>query len=288
VRNQKTLRSPATFRGAGLHSGRDVTTIVKPADADTGVVFVRTDVPGQPRIPMRGEAALKRDRRTVISNGDCEVETVEHLAAGLWVLGIDNAVVEIDGPEVPALDGSALPFAEGLRDAGRVEQKAPRKVFALDQPVAVADGDGSLTAFPNESGLRISYTLDYGDTPALRPQFVSVDVTEEKFFSQIAPARTFCLETEAKLLQDAGFGRGASTKNTLVIGDGGVIDNSYRLEDEPARHKVLDLIGDLALLGADLCGHVVAYRSGHPLNVELTRALYRRLAVPVNHHARAA
>ena len=151
MRNQRTLRGPVTFRGTGLHFGREVTTIVKPADADTGVVFVRTDLPGQPRIPMRGESALKRDRRTAISNGEAEVETVEHLAAGLWMLGIDNVTVEIDGPELPALDGSALPFAEGLRDAGRVDQKAWRKVFVLDQPVAVSEGEASLTAFPYEA-----------------------------------------------------------------------------------------------------------------------------------------
>jgi UDP-3-O-[3-hydroxymyristoyl] N-acetylglucosamine deacetylase/3-hydroxyacyl-[acyl-carrier-protein] dehydratase len=266
-----------TFRGAGLHSGREVTTVVRPADPDTGVVFVRTDIMGQPRIPMRGDSAQKRDRRTAISNGEVEVETVEHLAAGLWMLGIDNASIEIDGPEVPALDGSALPFAEGLRDAGRVEQKAVRKVFALDQPVAVSEGEGSLTAFPYEGGLKISYTLDYGNTPALPPQFVSVDLTEERFIQQIAPARTFCLEQEAKLLQQAGFGLGATTRNTLVIGENGVIDNAYRLDNEPARHKVLDLIGDLAMLSADLKAHIVATRTGHKTNVELVRQLSSRL-----------
>lgn len=277
MRNQRTLRAPAIFRGAGLHSGREVTTVVKPADVDTGVVFVRTDIPGSPRIPMRGESALKKDRRTVISNGECEVETVEHLAAGLWMLGIDNAHVEIDGPELPALDGSGLPFAEGLRDAGRVEQKAPRKVFVLDQPVAVGDGEASLTAFPYDSGLKISYTLDYGNAPGLKPQFVSLDLNEDRFISQIAPARTFCLEAEAKMLQEAGFGLGANTRNTLVIGDNGLIDNTYRLENEPARHKVLDLIGDLAMLSADLKAHVVATRTGHKTNVELVNRLAARL-----------
>src|SRR4029079_16965034 len=202
VRNQRTLRAPVTFRGTGLNFGREVTTVVKPAEADTGIVFVRTDVPGSPRIPLRGESALKKDRRTAISNGEVEVETVEHLAAGLWMLGIDNVLVEIDGPELPALDGSALPFAEGLRDAGRVDQKALRRTFTLDQPVAVSEGDASLTAFPYEGGLKISSTLDYGNLPALKPQFVSFEANEDRFLSQIAPARTFCLEAEAKMLQD--------------------------------------------------------------------------------------
>jgi UDP-3-O-[3-hydroxymyristoyl] N-acetylglucosamine deacetylase/3-hydroxyacyl-[acyl-carrier-protein] dehydratase len=282
VRNQTTLRGPVTFRGTGLHFGREVTTVVKPAEPDTGVVFVRTDLPGQPKIPMRGESALKRDRRTAITNGEAEVETVEHLAAGLWMLAIDNVTVEIDGPELPALDGSALPFAEGLRDAGRVEQKALRKVFALDQPVAVSEGEASLTAFPYEGGLKISYTLDYGNQPALKPQFVSLEMNEDRFLSQIAPARTFCLEAEAKLLQDSGFGLGATTRNTLVIGDNGLIDNVYRLENEPARHKVLDLIGDLAMLSADLKAHIVATRTGHKTNVELVNRLSSRQKILEN------
>ena len=155
-------------------------------------------------------------------------------------------------------------------------------MFTLDQPVAVSEGDASLTAFPYEAGLKISYTLDYGNLPALKPQFVSLDVTEDRFLSQIAPARTFCLEAEAKMLQAAGFGLGATTRNTLVIGDEGLIDNVYRLENEPARHKVLDLIGDLAMLSADLKAHIVATRTGHKTNVELVNRLASRLRLLEN------
>ena len=150
----------------------------------------------------------------------------------------------------------------------------------LDQPVAVSEGEASLTAFPHEAGLKISYTLDYGNLPALKPQFVSLDVNEDRFLSQIAPARTFCLEAEAKLLQASGFGLGATTRNTLVIGDKGLIDNAYRLENEPARHKVLDLIGDLAMLSADLKAHIVATRTGHKINVELVNRLGSRHRAP--------
>ncbi len=277
MRTQRTIRNPVTFRGVGLHTGREVTVQVKPGEPDTGIVFVRTDLPGKPRIPLRRENAVKRDRQSAVSNGEHEVGTVEHLAAGFYVLGIDNALVEIDGSELPGMDGSALPYAEGLRDAGRVEQKAPRKVFELDQPVAVSEGDTTLTAFPNPSGLRISYTLDYGAAPGVKPQYVSIDVTEERFLGQIAPARTFCLEVEARKLQEMGLGLGANTKNTLVIGDNGLIDNTFRLENEPARHKVLDLLGDLMMLEADLKAHIVAAKTGHRMNLELVNKLAARL-----------
>ncbi len=277
MRNQRTVRNSVTFRGIGLHTGREVTVVVKPGEPDTGVVFIRTDVPGKPRIPLRRDLAVKRDRQSAISNGELEIGTVEHLAAGLYVLGIDNVQVEIDGSELPGLDGSALPYAEGLRDAGRQEQKAPRKVFQLDQPVAVAEGDATLTAFPHPAALRISYTLDYGNAPGLKPQFVTVDVNEEKFLTQIAPARTFCLEVEARKLQEMGLGLGANTKNTLVIGESGVVDNTFRLDNEPARHKVLDLLGDLTMLDADLEAHIVATKTGHRMNLELVTRLAARL-----------
>jgi UDP-3-O-[3-hydroxymyristoyl] N-acetylglucosamine deacetylase / 3-hydroxyacyl-[acyl-carrier-protein] dehydratase len=277
VRNQRTLKKDVAWKGVGLHSGKETTVVAKPAEPDSGVVFVRVDLPNKPRIPLGHATATRRDRQSAVSDGKAEVGTVEHLAAGLFVLGLDNVVVEIDGDELPGLDGSGSAYARGLRDAGRVEQKAPKRRVVVKEPVAVSAGESAVTAFPNEGGgLKISYTLDYGPGAPLRPQHVAWSLDEDEFFERIAPARTFCLEVEARKLREAGFGKGATTQNTLVIGEGGLVDNAYLFEDEPARHKVLDLLGDLMLLGADLEAHVVAVRTGHKANLELVKRLDER------------
>lgn len=278
MRNQRTIKAPVSLKGVGLHSGAEVNLTLKPAEAGTGVVFIRTDMPGRPRIPLRREALVDRERRTALAQGEAEVHTVEHLTAGLFALGIDNVEVEMDGVEIPGLDGSGLPFVDALREAGRVELKAPRKEFTLDQPVALQDGDASITAFPCDQGLQLSYTLHYPSLNGIGSQCVNVGLDEERFVADIAPARTFCLEREAKALQEIGLGKGADTKNTLVIGDQGLLDNTFRFPDELARHKLLDLVGDLALLGADLKARIVATKSGHHLNQLLVRTLGGRMS----------
>ncbi len=275
LRNQRTLKSAVTVRGTGLHSGTECSVTLRPAEAGNGVVFVRTDLPGRPRIPLRIENVVARERRTAIALGDADVHTVEHLTASLYALGVDNVDIEIDGVEVPGLDGSSLPYAEVIRGAGRLEQKAPRKSFALDQAVAAQDGEASIAAFAGE-GLDLSYTLHYPGVIGLGTQCVSLKVREESFLSEIAPARTFCLEAEVKALQELGLGKGANTRNTLVLGPNGVMENALRFADEPARHKLLDLLGDLALLGCDLEARVVATRSGHDENQKLVRLIAAR------------
>jgi UDP-3-O-[3-hydroxymyristoyl] N-acetylglucosamine deacetylase/3-hydroxyacyl-[acyl-carrier-protein] dehydratase len=278
LRSQRTLKAPVSWRGTGLHSGKEITVVARPAEPDTGVVFVRTDLPHRPRIALRREAAVRRDRQSTVTDGKTEVGTIEHFAAGLFVLGVDNLTVEIDGDELPGLDGSAASFAEALRDVGKAELKAPRKKLVLDRPVAISEGDGVITAFPHPGGLKVSYTLDHGAGAPLKPQFYSCEVTEESFFRDVAPARTFVMEAEARKLQEMGFGKGANVKNTLVIGENGPIDNAYLFPEEPARHKVLDLLGDLTMLGADLEAHVVAVKTGHKANLALVNALAERLA----------
>ena len=278
MRNQRTIKSPVTFQGTGLHSGDDITVTLRPAEVDTGVVFIRTDLAGKPRIPLRREAVLQRDRQTAIGEGQAEVQTVEHLSASLLALGIDNVEVEVNGGEVPGMDGSGLPFVAKIREAGRTDQKAPRKRFALDKTVAIRRGDTSIVAYPAEdAGLRLSYTLHFPEANGFGSQCVTVDLTEERFVSEIAPARTFCLEAEAEALKQAGFGQGANTENTLVLGADGPVDNDFRFEDELARHKMLDLVGDLALLGCDLDAHIVANRTGHAANRELVQRLGERV-----------
>jgi UDP-3-O-[3-hydroxymyristoyl] N-acetylglucosamine deacetylase/3-hydroxyacyl-[acyl-carrier-protein] dehydratase len=243
------------------------------------VTFVRSDLAGSPRIPMTRDSLVANiPRHSAVGNGGAEVHTIEHFAASLLALGIDNLEVEIDGPEVPGMDGSGLPFVDALRKAGRTEQKAPRKLFRLDETVAIQNGDSSIVAFPAEEGLRISYTLSYPEIDGLRSQHVALDVEEDRFIADIAPARTFCLESEARALQDAGYGKGANTRNTLVIGEQGLFENTLRFDDEPARHKILDLVGDLSMLGADLQANVVAIRTGHAMNHELVRKVGARMS----------
>jgi len=278
LRNQRTIKNPVQLKGAGLHSGEEATVSLHPAESDAGVVFVRGDLAGAPRIPFTHQSVVQKSRQTAIAAGAAEVQTVEHLSAACFALGIDNLEVRVDGPEVPGMDGSGLPFVEALKEAGRVELKAPRKRFTLDETIAVRSGDTSIVAYPREDpGLRLSYTFHLPEMNGFGSQCVTLDFTEETFVSGIAPARTFCLKSEAEELKSAGFGRGASTDNTLVLAADGPVDNEFRFNDELARHKMLDLVGDLALLGCDLDAHIVATRTGHAANRELVRQLGDRL-----------
>jgi UDP-3-O-[3-hydroxymyristoyl] N-acetylglucosamine deacetylase/3-hydroxyacyl-[acyl-carrier-protein] dehydratase len=247
---------------------------VRPAPPDTGVVFVRTDLPGSPRVPADAAHLSTRRRRTaLVGERDAEVHTVEHLLASCHGLRIDNLFVDLSASEVPGMDGSAKPFVDLLRSLEPVEQRAPRREIAFEEPLAIAAGeDASLAAFPWEGGFKVSYTLDYGH-PWLGVQHVSFVVTEERFADEIAPARTFCLESEARALRESGLGLGASYENTLVVGESGVVGNEPRWPDEFARHKVLDLLGDLFLAGADLRGHVQAHRTGHAGNLRLVERI---------------
>ena len=271
---QRTIARDARVKGVGLHSGETVEVTLRPAPAGTGVVFHRVDLPGRPAIPAQVASiqdTTRSPRRTAIGVGDAQVHTIEHLMAALWGLGIDNLHVDITGIEVPGLDGSAAPFVALAQGAGVVEQEQPRRVFRLREPVWMHAADSAIAALPYDD-FRISYTLSY-DHPALRSQFVSFNSGGASFESTIAPARTFCLDEEAKRLRGQGLGKGANYENTLVVGAQGVINNQLRFEDEFVRHKVLDLIGDLSLLGAQLRMHVIALKSGHPLNMQLIRKL---------------
>ncbi|MBI4322803.1 MAG: UDP-3-O-[3-hydroxymyristoyl] N-acetylglucosamine deacetylase [Candidatus Omnitrophica bacterium] len=271
---QQTITRPATVSGAGLHTGETVTLRLLPAPPNTGVVFVRSDLPHRPTIPASPAHAVETGmgRRTILAKDGVEVQTVEHLLASLWGLGVDNVYAEISGLEVPGLDGSAALFVTALKAAGVTAQAAPRKFFSPREPIVLEEGDSAIAVFPDRA-LKVSYTLSY-DHPLLKAQFASFSLTNGASFEErIAPARTFCLQEEAQALRAKGFGRGATYENTLVLGDGGVIQNTLRFEDEFVRHKILDLLGDLYLLGAHLRAHVMAIKSGHPLNVRLLHKL---------------
>lgn len=271
---QRTIARAVECSGSGLHLGATCRLRLLPAAEDTGITFVRTDLPGKPRIAATAENRVAQPRRTAIMSGDALVHTVEHLISAVTGTGIDNLTVELDGPEAPGLDGSAAAYVELLAQAGTVEQKAFRREIVLRERVHVEGRNGSsVTAEPWSGGLRLSYTLDY-PPPMLQNQRVELDLTDEGYKREIAPARTFVMREEAELLQALGMGAGANFDNTIVYDmDGPMQGVALRFPDEAARHKLLDLVGDLALLGARLRARVTAVKSGHELNLELANAI---------------
>ena len=276
LRSQRTLRAPVEYRGVGLHSGKEIKVAVRPAEAGNGVSFIRVDIEGQPEVRAQGSNLKARQRRTCIQDGRAEVYTCEHLLASLYALGVDNAVVEIDGEEVPGMDGAAAEFLQGLKQAGTVELKAPRPLFSVKEPIYVREGGASIVALPGSGKLTVEYHLDYGGkngSSVPTRQIVGFELNSDAFEREIAPARTFVFEHEVEALRAAGLGKGANSQNTLVVGPGGPRDNTLRWEDELARHKILDLIGDIANLGVDLDAHIIATRSGHGLNMALVQQL---------------
>ena len=277
-RYQRTLARAADVRGVGFLTGASVRLRFLPAPPDTGVVFIRTDL-GAPAIPARIDCVTDTQRRTTLGRPPNHVGLVEHVLAALAGLHVDNCVVQLDAPEPPGLDGSARGFANALRQAGAVLQPARRAVYTVAGPLSVAQGGATLTVFPAEDVLKISYLLDYGLGAPIARQTCTQVIAPGSFLSQVAGCRTFILEAEAEEFRRQGWGSRTTTADLLVFGKNGPINNRLRFADEPARHKILDLVGDLALFGHDLRGHVVAYRSGHPLNGELARELTRRLAL---------
>jgi len=271
-RPQRTVKKNTSFSGVGLFTGDETTVTVRPADPDTGVVFVRTDLPGKPTVRASIDNLSRRAHRTSLKQGQAEVEMVEHMLAALHGQQIDNAVIELDSAGMPNTDGSALPFVELLQKAGAVEQNAPRRELELTEPVAVTDGDVVLVALPSSEGLSVSYTLNY-DTPEIKTQTYSFQLNGDSFAKEIAPARTFLPASQVEEFKLRGLGKGASYRNTLIVSEQGIVENELRFEEEFARHKILDLIGDLFLLGADLKAQVVAVKSGHAANARLVEKL---------------
>lgn len=277
ARNQRTLKSPIEFTGVGLHTGRETRVRVTPAGPNQGVVFVRSDLPDAPHIPATLEFLGQGARRTTLRNGEAEVNTVEHLFAAFLGLRIDNAEVHIDGPELPGMDGSAREFVELLSQVGATEQRAERAEYRIDRPILIQEDGASIAASPEEGdGLHVLYTLDLNGT-AFSSQFVDVRLDEQTFRESLAPARTFVLRAEVEALQAKGLGQGANTTNTLVIDNGAVLENELRFPDEFARHKVLDLAGDLFLAGVDIHGRIVGTRSGHSANRSLVKQIVHEI-----------
>ncbi|MCW8133504.1 MAG: UDP-3-O-[3-hydroxymyristoyl] N-acetylglucosamine deacetylase, partial [Planctomycetota bacterium] len=270
----KTIARETDLEGVGLHSGATVKLTLSPAAPGEGIVFERRDLDGAPTVALGDVQKDALPLRTALKRGAAEVHTVEHLLAALAGVGVTDVRLGLTGPEIPGMDGSAMPFVIAMHEAGIVELPGePLEPIVVTEPVTLNEGAATMTAQPFDAGFKVTYTLDYPGEPLAQGTRELV-ITEQTFLREIASARTFCMKKEAEQLRAAGFGKGANTRNTLVLDGAKVMDNAFRFPDEPVRHKILDLVGDLYLLGRPVRGHIVAQRSGHKMN----RAMADRLA----------
>lgn len=276
-RRQKTLRESASFSGVGLHTGHEVTMTFFPAEEDTGIIFERCDLPGRPTVPAFIEHVQDTSRSTTLGIGQVRLHTVEHVLAALHAYQIDNVRIEISAPEPPIGDGSSLPFMEMIEAAGVVQQEKTRPILQLKEPVYYSHGDIHLVALPSNE-YRISYTLHYPNISAIRSQYFSLPITLENFRTQLANCRTFSLYDEVSMLIELGLIKGGSLENAVVIKDDVIFSkDGLKFPDEMVRHKILDLVGDLALVGAPFHAHIIAIRSGHAANTAFCRKLLHAL-----------
>ena len=266
---QQTLAAPVSYSGIGLHSGKNVNMCMLPAEADTGIVFIRTDLPDKPEIAAKPANVSSTLKATTLSENGAEVFTVEHLMAALSMMGIDNCRIEMDSPEPPVTDGSSGVFADLILEAGRKTQTAPRKVYALDRAFAVHQDDRYICVLPYD-GYRISFT-SINPHPLLGTQYYDIELTEENFLKEIATARTVAFMHEVEQMKKMGLGLGGNTDNVVVFDNTGILSET-RFDNELIRHKILDVIGDLYLLG-HIKAHVVAVKTGHAFNAELARQI---------------
>ncbi len=282
-RNEHTIASTCMVAGRGYWSGQSVSLRFLPASAGTGIVFVRTDLPGHPQCPARIEFADSVQFRTNLQNGDASFAMVEHIMAALAGLEIDNCVVEADAEEMPGLDGSSQECVRVLQSAGLVIQAALKQQLVIEQPLRVRQGDASIEVFPSEGNRsHYGYRLDYGPDSVVSSQSFRFDLTPRQFTRQVAAARTFVTLEQAQQLRANGVAQHVSNQELLVIGPDGPVDNAFRFRNECARHKTLDLIGDLSLVGVDLIGQFVSERGGHRLNGMLAQKLAQMVAQNAN------
>ncbi|MGB8226526.1 MAG: UDP-3-O-acyl-N-acetylglucosamine deacetylase [Sedimentisphaerales bacterium] len=274
MKPQKTIAQEAKLAGRGMFSGAEAKVRFAPADVDTGVVFIRTDLDEPVKIEATVRNIAERSRRTAIKKGQISIETIEHCMSAINALEIDNIFIEVDAPEMPGFDGGSGEYFKALKKCGFVEQSKPRKEFAISQEISIRESGASIYALPNEGeSLEITYDMDYTKHTGIGRQMLSCTLNAEYFETNLAPARTFLLEAEAKQFQSHGIGTHLSPRDILVISSDGPIKNSFRFPDECVRHKIVDLIGDIALVGRRITGRIVAYKSGHNLNQLLARKL---------------
>lgn len=278
-RRQNTLAKTTEFSGIGIHTGNNVTMRFCPAPIHTGIVFKRVDLPSQPVIPATVEYVVDTSRSTTLGIGACRVHTVEHVMAALQAYGIDNLYVEVDNVEPPIGNGSSDVFVDMIESAGIVESNAEIPILHLDEPVFYSDSEQgiNIVALPAPH-FRISYTLSYDEHPLLKAQYHDLVVSSESFKKEIAPCRTFSLYKEISYLIDKGLIKGGSLDNAVVIHDEAVYSKGgLFFPDEMVRHKVLDLIGDLSLVGLPFFAHIISIRSGHATNYQFAKKLLKSL-----------
>ena len=276
--HQRTLQGKATCQGIGLHTGQSVRMSLLPAAANTGVVFKRIDLPAAPTIEARPCHIVDVHHATTIGKNGVKVKTIEHLMAAFAGMGLDNVLVELDGEEVPAMDGSAAPFVELIRKAGLRRQMAPRTYLKVKERLVVEAERRSIQIVPSER-LQVIYTMRF-DHPLLGEQSVAFDVSRETFVREIASCRTYGFLKDVDELRRRNLALGGSFDNAVVIGEGGVLNGDLRFRDELVRHKVLDLLGDLYLLGKPVVGTVIAHSAGHLLHTRLVQEIQRHLDLP--------
>src|SRR5687768_10656247 len=262
---QRTLRRSVSCTGIGLHSGNKVTLSLKPAPADYGIRFQRSDLGGL-EIPATVTHLGGIQYQTGLTREAVSVETVEHLLAALTAMAIDNVIVELNSPEVPIMDGSAAPFVYLVNEAGVKRLSAPRRYLKVLRPISLSQGDKRIALYPSDH-FKVTYSISF-DHPLIRHQSRTMRITDETFVEEIAPARTFGFLKEVEMLRQKGLALGGSLDNAIVLGETGVLNNALRFEDEFVRHKILDAVGDLALVGYPVIGHLVAHRAGHALHTE--------------------
>jgi UDP-3-O-[3-hydroxymyristoyl] N-acetylglucosamine deacetylase len=266
---RRTLKQAVGCTGIGLHSGKPVRLELKPAPAGAGIRFRRVD--RDVEIPATIGELQRLDHATTLGRDSAAIETVEHLLSALFALGVDDAVIELDGPEVPALDGSAAPFVILIHEAGTKPQRQAREYLKVLRPVEVVRGSKWARLLPSDH-FRVTYTIGF-EHPLLRHQHASFRLSPETFAEEIAPARTFGFLRDVETLRRSGLALGGSLENAIVIGETGVLNHKLRFENEFVRHKILDAIGDLALLGRPLVGHLEACKAGHALHAALVQKL---------------
>jgi len=277
---QRTILRESSVSGKSLHTGEEVTLTLKPAPEDSGIVFRRTDLYGKPEIKADVSLVTELVRSTTLSSGHAKVQTVEHILSALSGCGIDNAVVEMNAGEPPILDGSAKHFVTLIQKAEPIEQTKERKVFNLKEPLSITDGNRSIIALPCDT---LKITCTSSDDRGIHTQHLTLDVDPEVYMAQIAPARTFTIYEDIEELLKLGKIQGGSLDSAIVIkGDKILAKEPLRFKDEFVRHKILDILGDISLLGCSLRAHIVAVRPGHALNASLTKELAKRMNEPAS------
>ena len=275
---QRTVAREVCSSGIGVHSGKKARLTIKPAPANHGIRFVRTDLPGTPKIAALFNQVVDTSLATVIGSDGCIVSTIEHLMSALSALSIDNALIEIDSYEMPIMDGSARPFFDMLESAGFEEQEAHRCFFIINEAFELREGDKFVGAYPYD-GRKLSCTIEY-DHPLIQKQTISVDIDAQIFREEISPARTFGFLHEVEMMKRFGLARGGNLENAIVIDQDGIVNpGGLRFKDEFVRHKLLDCIGDFSLLGMPIIGHLVTHRSGHAFNHTFLESLFQNKSI---------